>query len=450
MDKYGRIRTRGGNGIRINATGAAIETNIQNERTKTPLLQLVFYVFAFVILARPQDLFPFLVPFRPVLVVEAFTLLLFILHYSELVPGMSTNNKQVRLFIALIGMMVLSIPLAYHRSLAFGFVIDYLKVGLFFFLFLTIADTADSVRMVLKTACLGVLMYTLFILLTGLDNRTTAGGMFDANDIAFFIISFLPFNFLFLDRTNSIFMKVVSILNLGLGSLTILLTGSRGGFVSLLLVFVLLLFSRTRTVKAMYKVLFVVLCLALIFFKSSSIDFARLGTVFSPAGDYNLTDEWGRKDIWERGIKLMITHPVTGVGAGCFDMALGEGRREEGKIPKWQTAHNSLIQVGAETGLAGLVLFLLLSFNAYKTFSAAAKKGRSKELIEIGEMARIGFAGQFVAACFLSQAYSPYYVFYIALSVFLVKLLDKETDLDSRTKKVIEISRPFRVKKAAG
>lgn len=392
-----------------------------------PFLLSVFCVCVFVVLGRPQDVCAFIVPLRPAFLLEMVTFICLLFNYSSIASGISFGNRQVKLFAALIAVMAVSIPFAYHRGVAFEFVTDFLKLGLFFLLFFVIADSTDSVKSILKAGCIGVAMYTVFALAMGIEDRIIAtGGMFDANDLCFVIISFLPFNFLFLEKTNPFYMKIMSLLSVGLGSLAVLMTGSRGGFVSLLFVFAMLLFFRTRTIKFSAKVAFVVLCLVLVSFKGASIDFARLGTTFSPGSDYNVTEDWGRKDIWERGTVLMLTHPLTGVGAGCFDMAIGLGRKEEGKIPKWQTAHNSFLQIGAETGLVGLGLFLLLSLSAYRAFSGAAKKGSSEDIVRIGEMARIGFVGQMIAGIFLSQAYSPYWVFYIALSAVLIKLRGEE------------------------
>jgi hypothetical protein len=68
----------------------------------------------------------------------------------------------------------------------------------------------------------------------------------------------------------------------------------------------------------------------------------------------------------------------------------------------------------------------LLNLNAYIIFSKIAKNNESDELARVGEMARIGFVGNFVCSMFLSQAYSVYWVFYIALSAVLLRFFKGE------------------------
>ena len=148
---------------------------------------------------------------------------------------------------------------------------------------------------------------------------------------------------------------------------------------------------------------------------------SRYSTILNPEGDYNYFDETGRLAIWERGIDLMASNPVTGVGVGCFDEAIGEERKAAGLLPKWQAAHNAFIQIGAETGILGLVLFTAMILNALIGF-ARVKKAAAVDLIRIAEMGFIGLIGQVASITFLSQAYSPYWVFYMVLPFVLLRL----------------------------
>jgi hypothetical protein len=87
------------------------------------------------------------------------------------------------------------------------------------------------------------------------------------------------------------------------------------------------------------------------------------------------------------------------------------------------------VQIGAETGVAGLTLFLLLSLNVFVIFNRLKKHAVSDKLIKIGEMGFVGFAGMFTSAMFLSQAYSLYWAFYVIISAVANQLLVKEQAL---------------------
>jgi O-antigen ligase len=84
------------------------------------------------------------------------------------------------------------------------------------------------------------------------------------------------------------------------------------------------------------------------------------------------------------------------------------------------------VQIGTETGVIGLALFLLMSLNVFRIFGKVHSNSPSESLIRISEMGRAGFLGLFVSGMFLSQAYSFYWAFYIVLSAALNRLYLKE------------------------
>jgi len=88
-------------------------------------------------------------------------------------------------------------------------------------------------------------------------------------------------------------------------------------------------------------------------------------------------------------------------------------------------ARNSFIQIGAETGILGFILFILMNVYTYRNFLFVAKNGLSTDLVGIGTIARIGFIGNLVCSFFLSQAYSIYWVFFVVFSIVLRRLNSK-------------------------
>jgi hypothetical protein len=87
----------------------------------------------------------------------------------------------------------------------------------------------------------------------------------------------------------------------------------------------------------------------------------RMSTIFSDeqSESESVTAEYdagglyaARWTVWVGGLKLMLSNPILGVGAGAYE--IGEGLSHQG-TGKWSAAHNSFIQVGAELGLPGLV-----------------------------------------------------------------------------------------------
>ncbi|MEI8355297.1 MAG: O-antigen ligase family protein [Deltaproteobacteria bacterium] len=341
----------------------------------------------------------------------------------------SVSNIQIKLYQYLIIMIVASIPFSYYRRLSFNELFLYCNVILFFFLFYKTVDSVSKLRIVLFVYSLGSSIYAIFCLRFGKFSaeRLGFGETLDPNDIAYFMVSFLTFNLLFLRKDNNVLLRCVSFANILLCSLALLKTGSRGGLLSLLLVIIVLLFGRSLTLNLSFIKKIAIFILTLLSLHFVDMNTERYKTLLSPKTDYNFNDETGRVALWKMGVGLMLSHPLTGVGLSCFNEGIGREREKRGLPPKWQTAHNSLIQIGAETGLIGFFLFAVLSFNAFKIFGEIVKKSKVEDLAKIGELARIGFIGHFVSAMFLSQAYSVYWAFYIVLSAVLKQMLDNES-----------------------
>ena len=133
--------------------------------------------------------------------------------------------------------------------------------------------------------------------------------------------------------------------------------------------------------------------------------------------------------IWGRGIGYAADRPLTGVGVGAFNIAEGTisplaRQQEYGKGLKWSSPHNSFVQVLAETGAVGFVIFLAILFYAYRAAArlARASLGRSRRARRYGELAQAhaaAIAGYVVSGFFLSQGYAPYLYFVIGMIIGL-------------------------------
>lgn len=62
-----------------------------------------------------------------------------------------------------------------------------------------------------------------------------------------------------------------------------------------------------------------------------------------------------RHELWRDALRLWVKHPLTGSGPGAFRQF-----SPLAKNPHLETAHMSLFQIGAETGLVGVLLFAAL------------------------------------------------------------------------------------------
>jgi O-antigen ligase len=72
---------------------------------------------------------------------------------------------------------------------------------------------------------------------------------------------------------------------------------------------------------------------------------SRLGTLGS---SIEARDLGGRFELWMEALQVFSAHPISGLGSGALDSAIGSA------------AHNTFISVLAETGVIGFILFLLI------------------------------------------------------------------------------------------
>jgi O-antigen ligase len=138
-----------------------------------------------------------------------------------------------------------------------------------------------------------------------------------------------------------------------------------------------------------------------------------------------------RRIVMQEGIDAFLDNPITGVGAGQFKNYNPAGRKE-----RWRETHNALIQVAAETGFAGLLLFssliVLAGMAAAQTrrmlrrprragrpdLVARAMSETDRRLLYAHSIAMtIALVGWFTCAMFASVAYSWTFYYLLALVV---------------------------------
>jgi O-antigen ligase len=392
--------------------------------TENRLLFFMYCFWAFFQICRPQDLFLFLQPLRPALLLFIAVSILFLFKMKSVTHNNIRNDKQCINYIYLLCVIFFSIFFSYYRRNSFNFfMMFYLQTFMFFIYFVYIIDTVRRIETIIIICSFGVGFYSLWSLIQGVavENRLSFGEMFDANDIAYLILSFIFFNFLIFKVRCPKIIVVIATVNIVSGFLVILKSGSRGGIIAATVALALMLFSKSNLVPKFTRMLIVIGLV--LYFLYSGQDFSRYQTLTEVSEDYNVKDETGRVQIWKTGIRLMLTRPFTGVGINCFPEAIGRDREARGVDTRsWQTAHNSFLQIGTETGILGFILFTAMSVRALKIFNYVRKNAVDTRLMMIGEIAFISFTGNLVAALFLSQAYSIIWSFFMALSVVLARL----------------------------
>jgi len=136
----------------------------------------------------------------------------------------------------------------------------------------------------------------------------------------------------------------------------IVISQSRGGYITLILttIFIILFLVKKRVLGLTISALVV----TGIFVLAPASYVERMQTITGSALEEGETG-YGRITLWKAGLKVMIDHPIAGVGLGQYDAAYGYKYHRKGDR-KWRVAHNSYISVGAEIGFYYTFIYCIL------------------------------------------------------------------------------------------
>jgi O-antigen ligase len=276
--------------------------------------------------------------------------------------------------VAALGVVAcLSAPFGLSLGASGTFILrEYAKVLILTFLLMAVIRQTRDLAMFVWAYVIscGVLVWmALFVFdLTHFSDLARLNDLYtyDANDVG--VVLLVGFGLALLTfQTSGTSGKVFSAVVLfGIG-MAIARSGSRGSFLGLLVVGVVLLFfvGKVSIGKRVAIVATAVLALAI---AAPAGYWQQMETVFNPTEDYNWADEGGRRMVFMRGLSYLADRPFTGVGIDNFGRAEGTlSARARAWVPgeagvRWMAPHNSYLQAGVEMGIPGFILFSSLVF----------------------------------------------------------------------------------------
>jgi O-antigen ligase len=191
----------------------------------------------------------------------------------------------------------------------------------------------------------------------------------------------------------------------------IIYTQSRGAVFGILAVFAV---YGLRFVRSKAVVLVVGVGVAVVLYLAMGISERMSGGRLSEGLD---ASAMSRLEFWIVASKAAIARPLTGVGLANFPVF------NYSQTGRFMTTHNTWLQVLAETGLPGLILFVLMVVSAFRTSMRAERVLRATDLhssvqpVAFALLASI--AGFCAAGSFLSQGFtwSIYVIVAVAAAV---------------------------------
>lgn len=343
------------------------------EAGSADLLRLSLAALMIIEISRVHGQFPILAAARPLLVLTILALVAAMLNPKALAAPGWMKRWQSKVLIGLAIVAVGSIAFGISPGGSFFFFQDsYSKTLLGAFLLIAAMRSARDVRFfvwayVIASAIL-VWMALFVFEMTQQNGVTRLGGLetWDANDLGVLLLTGLPLCGL-LFRTSGTKGKIASaVVLLGIGS-AIARSGSRGGFVGFIVVLLayLVMLKGTPVVNRVGIVGVIVLGLGI---AAPPGYWKQMQTIVSPEEDYNWDASQGRRQLAIRGMEYMAGRPIFGLGIDNFgraeatisSLAIAHAEDPSSGGIKWSVAHNSFVQVGAELGVPGLLLFSAL------------------------------------------------------------------------------------------
>ncbi len=387
--------------------------------------------FTLVLFFRPQDSLPFLEPLHLADVTATFALVALIGGRLSRRAAVSRLTPELVLVLALGLVMLATAPFSVWPGGAVSVVTDlYLKVVLVFGLIVNTVTTRErftqlTTVVVLGTSYVAVRAVTDYARGVNLveDGRVSGavGGLFgNPNDMALNMVSFLPLAVAVGLIRGRPLLRLIALGAVPWIAAAIVFSKSRGGVIGLVAMLVMLLYQLRRTNPGA-AVLALVACLAVTPLLPASFT-TRMSSIVNPEEDQTGSRE-ARKRLMREAYKAYLENPVAGVGAGQFANYLPHQRDEP-----WRETHNAVLQVAAELGTLGLIVFVLLIGTGFvavfraagalrraRRRASAAGPGSLRELEMFAAALVASLTGWFAAAMFASVAY--YWTFYLVLGL---------------------------------
>ncbi len=376
------------------------------------LLLICLSGFVLTSVARVHQLFPALALIKPVILTGALAIALCLLDRAPSRRISPIQIRGTRYLIAFVIWMALSVPGALWPGGAFATLLDFIKTVLISLVIISAVRGLRDVERLTLVYFAGAVVFAAVVLARTKFQLDANGRMerlylYDSNDFATYAITAMPLGLYFASSERRIWIRWTAWAGIAVLAAGFIWSGSRGGFLAFMAVIAYFLLRYT-SIQRTWRWSAVGVIAMLVTAIAGDTYWTRINTVLHPTQDYNMTSDQGRVRIWRRGVGYMMDHPVLGVGAGNFPRAEGTisplvARTPRGRSLKWGPPHNSYVQVGAELGLVGLLIFAGFLINVFRALGRLTPVGGSTA--RLAQSLTASLVGFVVGAFFLTLAY---------------------------------------------
>jgi len=338
------------------------------------------------------------------------------------------------------------VPFSIWRGGSARMLRDFWLIALFSFVITASAvQGLEQCRKIMYTLAAATIFIEVFTLVMGRVQggrlALLGGTLGNANYLALMLLMGVPFClFVIRTRPGPSPLKIACLLMLFFVPVTVSTTGSRGGLVTLGIMFLIYFWPLAPNQKLVAAVAALILAVVAIAWSTrSALD--RFKTILEPATPVHLTESEQsaiesmelRKELLLSSLELTMRHPLMGVGPGMFAVANANFAEETTGRPNWNAwheTHNTFTQLSCEDGLPGVFLYCLTLLFCFGITYWAPKKARPDDpaLSQVKHMAfalRLALVGFVGTALFASNAYMYYFPMLAGLCVAVDRSITK-------------------------
>lgn len=299
----------------------------------------------------------------------------------------------------------------------------YVSLLLQFFFAQMIVDTTPKLRRCIMAALIALAIASLYMIrewqqFHNLYRSFRPGAVVgDSNYFGISVVAALPVSYFLLQLRTSWLYRAFVLVCMLLTLIALMLGASRGGFLGLTLAALFIVARSPQPLKKLVAI--VAICLPI----SLAVPQSPVRRLMNPT--YSDDDAvQARRVAWKAGQRMIQTHPIVGVGLGNFrDLSASYEDPDEIVI---SIAHNTYIELAAELGIPGLLLFLGVEVASFISLEKSRKMARrlgDQFLQNVATGLQAGLLGNALALCFVSGQVQKLYWLVIFLGTCLPALL---------------------------
>jgi putative inorganic carbon (hco3(-)) transporter len=407
----------------IGASGGSARGGTSSGRRPLAGVFAALALFMVIYFARPEEWIPGFstAPLAKIAGISVLLALIFSLRQIR------QRLPQEAIFLALlVGQLFLSSALSpVWRGGALQLTLNFAKVLMVVLVVTAAVTTVGRLRALIFTQAVSVAAIAAVAiwkgrLILGRLEGIFGGSYSDPNDLALAIVVSLPLCLAFLVLSKRWLSKILWSVSLLMMTYAVLRTGSRGGFLALVVVAAVCLWEFAIRGHRPYLVGFAILTGFVLWQFAGGMVVGRL------KGTLNVNDDTAsayasgqaRQLLFWRSVEVTKEHPLFGVGPGNFDQVSGQ----------WHTTHNSFTLMSSEGGLPALVLYVLILFCGFKNLRAIKRlvPRRTESRLLAGALFA-SLAGYAAGSVFLSVAYAFFPYILVAYTTALLSMARKST-----------------------